>query len=183
MRSRSHVLLCAVGLSLASGCGTVFNLKAPPPLGPPEPGSPYYRALPESIGPSTCFPFGGITRSAFSSGFCTYMGLCGATGVGGIEQIGPGLVMTGAGLVSVIDMPLSLVGDLVTLPVACARWQGAPWATWWGERQWKPSPPPGPQPATSVGPPSEPLPAPQRSGPATETVPSTGPEGAASTSW
>jgi hypothetical protein len=38
------------------------------------------------------------------------------------------------GLGGLVDAPLSLAGDIVTLPVVVARRQGCRWATWWGEQ-------------------------------------------------
>jgi hypothetical protein len=85
--------------------------------------------------PSTCVPLGGTLRSAMSGGF--YL----ITGVGeGTEEFGHGGLIKGAGMVGVglaalvVDTPLSFIGDVVTLPVASARQQGAPWATWWGDQ-------------------------------------------------
>jgi uncharacterized protein YceK len=121
--SRFWRLLWGVAF-LQTGCGTVWNLEAPPP-----PGLPCIE-----IGPSTCFPMGGVTRSACLGMIGIPIGL--ATGIAGdsLEDRGNGLLLAGAATVSLIDVPLSLVGDLVTLPVAYARYQGAPWATWWGEQ-------------------------------------------------
>jgi len=121
--SRFWRLLWGVAF-LQTGCGTVWNLEALPPPGPPG----------IEIGPSTCFPMGGVTRSACLGMLGIPIGL--ATGVAGdgFEERGNGLLLAGAATVSLIDVPLSLVGDLITLPVAYARNQGAPWATWWGEQ-------------------------------------------------
>jgi hypothetical protein len=47
-------------------------------------------------------------------------------------QIGGGLMLAGAGLIAIADTPVSLVGDILTLPIAYARHQEYPWATWWG---------------------------------------------------
>lgn len=39
-----------------------------------------------------------------------------------------------AAVVLGVDVPLSLAGDVVTYPIARARKDGQPWATWWGEQ-------------------------------------------------
>jgi len=41
---------------------------------------------------------------------------------------------TSLGLGALIDIPLSLAGDVVTLPIAYGRYKKASWATWWGEQ-------------------------------------------------
>jgi uncharacterized protein YceK len=123
MRRRLPVLPLTIALvCLHSGCGTIFNLTDPPP-----PGNP-------GIGPTTCFPFGGVTRSAALGGCGLVFGT-----VGGIAEAGNGGLLGGAqlagvGALAVLDTPLSLAGDIITFPIAYARWQGAPWATWWGEQ-------------------------------------------------
>jgi hypothetical protein len=52
----------------------------------------------------------------------------------GFEQIGEGLCMSSAGLIAVADTPLSLAGDILTLPIAYGRSKEYPWATWWGQK-------------------------------------------------
>jgi uncharacterized protein YceK len=113
-----------------SGCGSMCNLCA-------FPGG-------AEIGPSTvfCSPFGGVTRSAMLGGYGTFAGPCAVVeGEGmllsgnakeGFRTIGSGVALTGAGLVSIVDTPLSLAGDVLTMPIAHARQQNAPWAAWWG---------------------------------------------------
>jgi hypothetical protein len=59
--------------------------------------------------------------------------LCQGEFVSGFQQIGQGLLMTSAGLGAIVDIPLSLAADIVTFPVAYARYKEYPWATWWGE--------------------------------------------------
>lgn len=156
MPSRSRLLLCAIRLAcLPSGCGTVVNLNAPPPPGLP------------SMGPNTCFPFGGVTRSALLGTCAIPMGLCGAVHMdGGIEEMGVGLLWVGTGAVALVDAPLSLVGDLVTLPIAYARREGAPWATSWGDQGRKSAPLQEPPPSSNADPPLEPVPVPPQNGPA-----------------
>jgi hypothetical protein len=71
-------------------------------------------------------------------------GLCGAIGGDisicqgdfgpGFEEVGQGMGMTALGLVAIADMPLSLAGDILTLPVVYARSHEYWWATWWGEK-------------------------------------------------
>jgi len=113
MRPLLMLVVCAACLS--SGCGTLVNLNAPPPAADPE-----SRVTP-------CFPFGGVTRSAWLSGLAV-MDVCqpgGDLGLGGALCVG---------LLALMDTPLSLAGDVLTLPVAFARQQGASWATAWGFR-------------------------------------------------
>ena len=61
----------------------------------------------------------------------------------GFQQIGYGMFLTSAGLVAIADSPLSLAGDILTLPVAYARANEYSWATWWGERSFVVAPPDG----------------------------------------
>jgi uncharacterized protein YceK len=135
MRPRRRVLLFAAALvALQGGCGTIVNLTSPPPS----------RAM-GGIGPTACTPFGGVTRSGMLGGFLVAWGL-----VSGWDEVGQGGLLMGAGLagvgtVALLDAPLSLAGDILTLPVAYARQQGAGWATWWGDQGHEKSPSPVPQ--------------------------------------
>src|SRR5262249_7473383 len=52
----------------------------------------------------------------------------------GFKQIGQGTFMTSAGLIAIADTPMSLVGAILTFPIASARSNEYPWATWWGEK-------------------------------------------------
>jgi hypothetical protein len=52
--------------------------------------------------------------------------------------LGPPLFV--GGLACLVDTPLSLAGDIVTLPIAISRNRGDAWATWWGEQLAKPVP-------------------------------------------
>src|SRR5437762_6244181 len=101
---------------LLSGCGTVANLTTPPQ--PPT--------TCRGMRPSGCEPFGGVERSL------VYGAL--------LLSAEPLWAVPGAAFIAV-DAPLSLAGDVVTLPVVWARQRGATWATWWGERA-PPAPPP-----------------------------------------
>jgi hypothetical protein len=65
--------------------------------------------------------------------------------LGGVENPPEGIVygtgFAAAGLWSLaVDAPLSLVGDVVTFPIAYARSQRAPWAMWWGSQSSSPQP-------------------------------------------
>ncbi len=108
-------LAAAVVLLASCGCGTVMNLAARPgPASEPE------------IVPDTCYPFGGVRRSS----------LLGVYGVGsGVFSLCTGDIKgagwVGVGVVSLADTPVSLAGDVVTLPVAFARRYEMTWATWW----------------------------------------------------
>jgi hypothetical protein len=111
---------------LQGGCGTFLNLSAPPTSA---------QLMCGPTLPSTCVPFGGTFRAALFGGF--YL----VAGMGeGVEEFGhggilKGMGMTGVGLAALlVDTPLSFLGDVVTFPVASARQQGEPWATWWGEQ-------------------------------------------------
>jgi hypothetical protein len=124
------MIVLAALLGTQAGCGTACNLWAPP------------EGIP-CIGPSTCFPLGGATRSALLGGFGTVAGSYGIVQgecellsgrSEGFQTIGTGLGYTGIGIVSLIDTPVSLAGDVLTSPIAFARQQKAPWATWWGEK-------------------------------------------------
>lgn len=104
-----------------AGCGTFTNLTAPP-AGKAPPGI-----------ATNCAPLGGTFRSLFVGGAFVGQGLGEMTevGKGGILK-GSGKVLAGTYLVAV-DTPLSLVGDVVTFPIAQARYEDRPWATWWGD--------------------------------------------------
>jgi hypothetical protein len=126
MRPNPRTLLFAAVLAfLPMGCGTMANLTAPPA------GTTTYRGL----GPTTCEPFGGVTRSFVTGGLCLASGL-----TAGFDDIGQGGLLRGTGLVAAgsvilaVETPLSLVGDVATLPIAYARRDGMAWATWWGDQ-------------------------------------------------
>jgi uncharacterized protein YceK len=94
--------LC-LGLALtlgSSGCGTLANITAP---AEPQTG-------PRSFGPTVCEPFGGVQRSVLVGSLPLMWGPLG---------IIPAAVAVG------VDTPLSLVGDVVTLPVVYARLHAA----------------------------------------------------------
>ena len=117
MRPSPRLLPITLLLGLA-GCGTVYNLNAPPHVSGPV------------VGPElNCVPFGGVVRS----GFCGVYGPL--YGVWNLMYKDPveGGKWFGLGVLAWADLPISLVGDVVTFPVAYARWKEAPWATWWGE--------------------------------------------------
>jgi hypothetical protein len=117
------LLFVAAIAALPTGCGTVVNLRSPPPA-QAHPG----------IGPTACTPFGGVLRSGLLGGFGLVCGVFGGwseIGNGGLLQ---GAALAGMGVLAVADTPLSLVGDVVTLPIAAARAREAAWATWWGDQ-------------------------------------------------
>jgi hypothetical protein len=127
----SRCSLVVLVLPIITGCGTFHNLKD-------SPNGPMY------IGTGKCYPFGGVTRSTLLAVMGPPVGMCdvingncviyrGDLGPG-FEQIGQGMVLTTAGLAAIVDVPLSLAGDVLTLPVVYARSRGYPWATWWGEQ-------------------------------------------------
>ena len=104
-----------------AGCGTVHNLKSPSTVDP--------SAITMGL-PCTCTPFGGVLRSGM-------LGL-GGTQVGGASILfgdisDSSVSLLALGILAWPDVPLSLVGDVITYPVAYARSKGEPWATWWGE--------------------------------------------------
>jgi uncharacterized protein YceK len=126
----SRFTLLAVVLSTQTGCGTFHNLKDPPDG-------------PMFMGTGATYPLGGTVRS----GLLAIMGPpCGLAGVvegnkalirgefePGLKHLKEGLLLTAAGLGAIVDTPLSLAGDIVTLPVAYARSKEYRWATWWND--------------------------------------------------
>lgn len=134
-KSRSFTFLVALLAGTQTGCGTMHNLAAPPVA------EPVGMSLP--MGPGACIPFGGVARSGLLGMAGPQLGVYfawegqrdlfyGDNAKEGIAKIGNGMLLTGAGLVSIVDTPLSLAGDIVTLPIAYARQQQYSWATWWG---------------------------------------------------
>jgi uncharacterized protein YceK len=123
-----RLLIVAVICCTSVGCGTLHNLDAPA------------MTTQVYIGPSTCAPLGGFARSALLGGFGTAAGVQGTAVSGwtllqgdvsdGCKGIGDGLWLTGVGLGSLVDTPISLAADIVTLPVVIARRQQQPWASW-----------------------------------------------------
>ena len=117
-------------LMLLTGCGTMFNLYDCPK------GTMF-------CGTGSCYPFGGVTRSGFLAIAGPPIGVCGviqgniAIAKGdfgeGFESVGMGILVASAGLVAIVDTPVSLAGDILTLPVVHARCNEHPWATWWGK--------------------------------------------------
>ena len=120
------------------GCGTFHNLKDPP-------------NGPNFVGTGSCYPFGGVVRSGLlgvirpPSGVATVIGGNIAIAKGdfgpGFKQVGYGTYLTAAGLIAIVDCPLSLAGDIVTFPIAYARSNDYSWATWWGEKSFRNPPP------------------------------------------
>ena len=135
MRKCCYVIVAAMIAISQVGCGTLHNLSAPPPS-QAQPG------VPLGTGAGACVPFGGVARSALLGlGTPTAMiavlnsegkVIRGAGDDEALRQIGGGLMLAGAGLIAIADTPVSLVGDILTLPIAYARHQEYPWATWWG---------------------------------------------------
>jgi uncharacterized protein YceK len=121
-------------IATQSGCGTLWNLKAPPASDEP--------ARLGIFDSGNCVPMGGVARSAtLAAGSMTFSpsnlvdtewrAYCG-------EQMPPdslkaNLFIGTLGALAIVDTPLSLVGDVVTLPLAIGREKQQPWATWWGE--------------------------------------------------
>jgi hypothetical protein len=141
-------LLAAILACLPGGCGTIGNLKGVP--GPPISYaevwlSPHGRLMcADSLDPTgpkgTCWAFGGVTESAsFGKNYI----------IGGLtpdfDSLGKGGLFDGACMLAIgsvalaVDVPLSLVGDVVTLPVVYARQHEEPWATWWGQQAFEKS--------------------------------------------
>jgi hypothetical protein len=134
----------ALALLALTGCGTFNNLQDSP------------NGL-MFIGTGCCYPFGGVVRSGLLAFWGTLGGLDGlingdiAISQGefgpGFQQIGDSMGWTSICLGALADMPLSLAGDILTLPVVYARSHEYWWATWWGkesmpmpERQFAPAP-------------------------------------------
>lgn len=122
MRRRAPALTALLFLA-AAGCGTVMNLHAPP-----EPTSNY-----RGMGPTACEPLGGVNRAAVMGGLTFASGLESLNQGPGEGRMLTGIGLLGAGTVILaVDTPLSLVGDMLTLPVVNARRNHEPWASWWG---------------------------------------------------
>lgn len=96
MHSGRCLLLLAAFAIVSSWCGTITNVTAPTT---PSSG---YRAF----GPTWCEPFGGVHGSVLGGSAPLMAGPIG---------IIPAAVMVG------LDTPLSLVGDLATLPIVYYR--------------------------------------------------------------
>lgn len=92
MRAQIPVMVLALSVG---GCGTFANVTAPPG---PHVG---YRGM----GPTACVPFGGVERSMVGGGLLLASGIGAPLGI----------------VVFATDVPLSLAGDLVTLPIVYAR--------------------------------------------------------------
>jgi hypothetical protein len=132
-KSHLQVALMGVMTCASAGCGTLHNLDAPSKLSEPRAAF---------AGPGTCVPFGGVARSGLLGWAGVTIGpwavidgdweLLKGNASDGFEKIGNGLWLTGVGLVSLADTPVSLAADFVTWPIAHAREQQHPWATWWG---------------------------------------------------
>lgn len=120
-----------LALLLLPGCGTISNLNDPP-MGP------YF------MGCGKCSPFFGVTRSAVCAVAAPGAGIvetingcdsiCRGEATEGFQQIGQGALCTSMGLLAIVETPLSLAGDIVTYPIARARAEERPWATWWGKQ-------------------------------------------------
>jgi len=128
-----HMIVLGVIAATQAGCGTLHNLDAPSKLSQPQ-------AV--FAGPGTCVPFGGVARSGLLGWAGVTIGpwtvidgdwaLLKGNASDGFEKISNGLWLTGVGLVSLADSPVSLAADIVTWPIAHAREQEYAWATWWG---------------------------------------------------
>lgn len=114
-----------------TGCGTLVNLNDAP-------------TGPMMFGTGVCYPFGGTMRSGMLAGLGTPVGIAGVVAgpvtlargefQEGFKEIGTSAGLATCGLVAIADVPLSFVGDVVTLPIVLARTREHPWATWWGEK-------------------------------------------------
>lgn len=150
MRRRAPVLFAALLLA-AAGCGTIMNLHAPP-----EPTSAY-----RGMGPTSCEPLGGVNRAAVMGGLTFASGLESLNQGPGEGRMLTGIGLLGAGTVILaVDTPLSLVGDMLTLPVVNARRNHEEWASWWGPSTARDplglrteGPPPGAPPPPGTPPP------------------------------
>jgi uncharacterized protein YceK len=85
-----------MALCFLAGCGTFHNITAP------KVQSSGYRAF----GPDGCEPFGGVQRSIMAGSAPLMAGVIGVP----IAAVAVG-----------VDAPLSLVGDVVTLPIVMVR--------------------------------------------------------------
>src|SRR4051812_34214832 len=110
MTPRAATLL--VALACLPGCGTAMNLQAPPNR----------TSAVHSLGPTACEPFGGVGRDVAAWEWSFF-------GVGDGGLLGVPVVLA-ASAYALVDAPLSLVGDALTLPVVYARQRGQAWASW-----------------------------------------------------
>ena len=106
MRPCLRTLLLAGVTCLSGGCGTVLNLRAEPT---PTPRAGMMGCM------TSCEPMNGVKTSL----------------AGGVMLMG-GAQFPIIVAVMAVELPLSFVGDVLTLPVVYARKRGEPWATWWG---------------------------------------------------
>lgn len=101
---RPQILLITALAFSTGGCGTFMNVTAP--VGP--------STGPQNAGPTACEPFGGVKRSVMGGSMLAFGG----------NPVGILAATVAVG----VDTPLSLVGDVVTLPYVYGRIHGAPWA-------------------------------------------------------
>ena len=125
--------LCVVFILPAlTGCGTIHNLKDPPDG-------------PAFLGTGVCYPGGGVVRTGLLATMGPAVGVaetlegtqtfCKGQYREGAKKAGHGVLFTLAGLGAWLDLPLSVAGDILTLPVAYARQKQYPWATTWGKKR------------------------------------------------
>jgi hypothetical protein len=92
-------------------------------------------------GTGVCVPFGGVGRSALlglvgTPIFASQLVIVPLNQIRGEDTkaalaiMGNSVYCTGLGLIAIADVPVSLAGDLLTLPLAYARHQQQPWAMW-----------------------------------------------------
>src|SRR5690349_4712796 len=89
-------MLSVAAAWFCSGCGTLANITAP---AAPQSG-------PRSFGPTVCEPFGGVQRSVLA---------------GSIPLMGGPIGIVPAAIAMGVDAPLSLAGDVLTLPIVYYR--------------------------------------------------------------
>ncbi len=100
-------LLIVVFACCITGCGTLQNVTARPGTSTGWQGA----------GPTACVPFGGVQRSVMGGSMLAF----------GFNPLGVGAATVAVG----VDAPLSLAGDVVTLPYVLARNRGERWANAW----------------------------------------------------
>lgn len=130
MRTAVAAIL-AIFTAFTTGCGTLVNLHDSP------------KHQPMMMVPQSTIPMGGTLRSTVVAVVGTPLSFSGAmqntkalvTGKydGDLKSFLTPVAAMPLCMLGFVDIPLSLVGDIVTLPIAFARMNEHQWATWWGK--------------------------------------------------
>jgi hypothetical protein len=104
--SKRYVIVCLA--CVVTGCSTLENVQAP-----------LTASGEQWLGPTNCRPFGGVQRAVIGG-----TGLLGFTFPTGTPLALPYVA---------VDVPCSIVGDVVTLPIVIGRRQHWAWAEKWAQ--------------------------------------------------